>query len=347
MSIPPPLRFLGAVLGGWTCLRVAMLAPGWAGSPGAPPLPQSAPPPLVHYPTPSPAGGTPGPIASVLLPISAECGSCGAPARPAVHPVIFEPPPLPTLAAAVAAPAGPPSPAAPVPLFFQATPVPSQSALLARLPEERRWSSAAWAFVRQGDAQSLAAGGTLGGSQLGARFAYRINGNPQRPLALNLRLSSPLRSRKGAEAALGLEWKPVAAVPVRLLAERRQALGDEGRSAFALLAYGGVSDLKALGPLRVSAYAQAGVVGVRSRDLFADGAAVIALPLDEGERMSVGAGAWAAAQPGVSRLDVGPSVRLRLPVQGRSVSVSADWRIRAAGDAAPGSGPALTVATDF
>jgi hypothetical protein len=215
------------------------------------------------------------------------------------------------------------------------------------LPEERRWSSAAWAFVRQGDAQSLAAGGTLGGSQLGARFAYRINGNPQRPLALNLRLSSPLRSRKGAEAALGLEWKPVAAVPVRLLAERRQALGDEGRSAFALLAYGGVSDLKALGPLRVSAYAQAGVVGVRSRDLFADGAAVIALPLDEGGRMSLGAGAWAAAQPGVSRLDVGPSVRLRLPVQGRSVSVSADWRIRAAGDAAPGSGPALTVATDF
>lgn len=201
--------------------------------------------------------------------------------------------------------------------------------------------------MRQGEAQSLAAGGTLGGSQIGARFAYRLGGDPQRPLALTLRLSSPVRRHKGAETALGLEWAPIAALPVRLLAERRQALGREGRSAFALMAYGGVSDLKAIGPLRLSGYAQAGIVGAKSRDMFADGSAALALPLDQAGMISIGAGAWAAAQPGVSRFDVGPSLRIRMPVQGQSMTLSADWRLRVAGDAAPGSGPALTLATDF
>ncbi len=218
---------------------------------------------------------------------------------------------------------------------------------LARLATERRWSASAWAFVRQGEAQPLAAGGTLGESQLGARFAWRINSDPMRPLALSLRLYSPMRRPSAAEAALGLEWKPEGALPMRLLAERRQALGREGRSAFSLLAHGGVSDMKAAGPLRISAYGQAGIIGVKSRDLFADGSAFLALPLGGSGRISLGAGAWAAAQPGVSRIDVGPGLRLRLPVQGQSMTLSAEWRTRVAGNAAPGSGPALTLATDF
>jgi hypothetical protein len=221
------------------------------------------------------------------------------------------------------------------------------AAPLARLAAERRWSAAAWAFVRQGEAQPLAAGGTLGGSQLGARFGWRINSDPMRPLALSLRLYSPMRRSSAAEAALGLEWKPAGGLPVRLLAERRQALEREGRSAFSLLAYGGVSDAKAAGPLRVSAYGQAGIVGVKSRDLFADGSAFLALPLDGAGRISLGAGAWAAAQPGVSRVDVGPGLRLRLPVRGQSMTLSAEWRTRVAGNAAPGSGPTLTLSTDF
>jgi hypothetical protein len=210
-----------------------------------------------------------------------------------------------------------------------------------------RWSASAWAFVRQGGGEQLAPGGMLGGSQAGARLGYRINADPARPLALNARLYTPLKNRKAAEAAVGAEWKPVAEVPVRLLAERRQALGREGRSAFSLLMHGGVSGLKVAGPVELNAYAQAGVVGMRSRDLFADGSVTLGLPIDGAERITIGAGAWGAAQPGISRLDAGPSVSLRLPLQGRNIRISAGWRLKIAGDASPGSGPALTIGSDF
>jgi hypothetical protein len=127
---------------------------------------------------------------------------------------------------------------------------------------------------------------------------------------------------------------------MHLLVERRQKLGEQGRSAFAAMAYGGVSDVAA-GPLRIDAYGQAGVVGARSRDLFADGSASVSLPL-AGAR--VGAGVWAAVQPGVSRIDLGPRASLRLPGE---VTLAVDWRLRVAGEAAPRSGPAVTLSTDF
>jgi hypothetical protein len=216
-----------------------------------------------------------------------------------------------------------------------------------KLSAASRWSASAWAFFRRGEAQSLAAGGMLGGSQAGARMGYRINGDPARPLTLSARLYAPAGRPKGAEAALGMEWKPLARLPIRLLAERRQALGREGRSAFSLTAFGGASDLKLIGPVRLDIYGQAGIVGVRSRDLFADGSARLGIPLDDAQVFTLGAGVWGAAQPGASRLDAGPSLSLRLPVQGPNVRVSADWRMKLAGDASPGSGPALTVGTDF
>jgi hypothetical protein len=153
-----------------------------------------------------------------------------------------------------------------------------------------------------------------------------------------------VQDASGAEAALGVDWKPLRRLPVHLLAERRQALGPDGRSAFAVTLYGGVSDSPA-GPFRIDAYAQAGIVGARSRDGFADGSLRVSLPL--GGRIRFGAGAWAAAQPGLARLDLGPQAALRLPVAGRSVTLAADWRVRVAGNAEPGSGPTLTLATDF
>jgi hypothetical protein len=186
----------------------------------------------------------------------------------------------------------------------------------------------------------------LGGSQAGARLTYRLKAISARPLLLSARASMPIDPRDGAEAAIGLDWRPVKSLPLHLLAERRQALGKEGRSALSLTAYGGVSEAP-LGPLRIDAYAQAGVVGARSGDLFGDGALRISLPVDGEGRLKLGAGAWAAAQPGISRVDIGPQASLRLPVAGRSVTVALDWRLRIAGEARPGSGPALTLATDF
>jgi hypothetical protein len=211
-----------------------------------------------------------------------------------------------------------------------------------RTPSVRRnrWSFSGWSFFRAGEGASLAPGGTLGGSQAGARLTYRVGGG----LAVAARGYAPLRRRSGAEAAVGLEWKPLKGVPVRLLAERRQALGSDGRSAFGLTAHGGLSEVP-VGRFRIDAYGQAGMVGAASRDLFADGMVRAALPV--GGRARVGAGAWAAAQPGVSRIDIGPHASLRLPVGGKTVTVAADWRLRLSGNARPGSGPSLTLATDF
>ena len=142
---------------------------------------------------------------------------------------------------------------------------------------------------------------------------------------------------------MGVEWQPSPAIPVRLVAERRQAIGPEGRSAFGLGAHGGVAEVPVAAGFRLDAYGQAGVVGLRSRDAYVDGAARLSRPL--GRRLSVGVGAWGAAQPGVSRLDVGPSVSLALPEARARLTL--DWRVLARGEARPGSGPALTLSTGF
>ncbi|HEX8062377.1 MAG TPA: hypothetical protein VF535_04100 [Allosphingosinicella sp.] len=338
MRRSPPLRFLAVVLGGWAALRAVFIAPPWS--------------------TP-PAGAAAAPSGARALPRPERQGA-HVPAGPDASPARIVPAPMPlrrgaapirprrTAAALLLAP-----PPGSIP---QATPgaasVPSARAAHPFLPPKldsraagpRRWSLSAWAFVRGCGAPPLAAAGLLGGSQAGARFTYRLNGDPARPLAVSVRLSGPLRTGSGAEAAVGLDWQPVGRIPVHLLAERRQALGRDARSAFGVTAFGGVSDAR-LGRLRIDAYAQAGLVGTRSRDLFADGSIRLSLPVAAGLR--AGAGAWAAAQPGVSRLDLGPQAAFRLPVAGHAVTISADWRLRIAGNADPGSGPALTVATDF
>jgi hypothetical protein len=339
MSGSPPLRFLLVVIGGWAALRATLLAPP---RPPAPAGPVAVAVAAAH--------------ARAALPPDPEIRPLGteriAPVRPGLV-ARMDPRPLPRLGRPrtnVTPPPPPPSPeggtsrvaAAPVP--FLPPPAPPAAAPGRTPAPTRRWSLSAWSFVRSGGPAALAAGGLLGGSQAGARLTWRLDRSSARPLALSFRLSAALRRRHSAEAALGLDWQPDRRLPVHLLAERRQALGPEGRSAFAVAVHGGVGDSR-LGPFRIDAYAQAGLVGARSRDPFGDGALRLSLPLDE--RARVGGGAWAAAQPGLSRLDIGPQASIRLPVAGRAVTLAADWRLRVAGNARPGSGPALTVATDF
>lgn len=191
---------------------------------------------------------------------------------------------------------------------------------------------------------ALADAGSLGGSQAGARVAYRLNGNASAPIALAARLSSPLR-RRGVEAAIGVEAQPVAALPIRFVAERRFRVSGEGRSAFALFAHGGVYNRQISGDFRLDAYAQAGLVGARRRDAFVDAAATLVRPL--GSELAVGAGVWAAAQPGLSRLDVGPRLTRVFAVGDASARVSLDYRFRVGGAAAPGSGLTLTIGSSF
>lgn len=221
-----------------------------------------------------------------------------------------------------------------------------QSGLLRPQPvSQTRWSGSAWAFVRRGIGASLSPGGTLGGDQVGGRISYRLIDRAKPAVALSGRFYAPVDDVDAAEVAAGIEWQPIRRLPVRLLAERRQAVGSAGRSAFSLLAHGGVGDRIVADRIVVDFYAQVGIVGLRSHDLFADGS--VRVGFAAGERLKVGGGAWGAAQPGATRVDVGPQATLRLPIGEAAVTLAADWRFRIAGHAAPGSGPALTLSTDF
>lgn len=147
----------------------------------------------------------------------------------------------------------------------------------------------------------------------------------------------------GAELAAGLRWQPYRAIPVALTAERRQSFGpDKGRSAFALFAEDGVYDRPIAARFTLDAYLQAGVVGVRDRALFVDGLATLTRAI--WRQLSAGVGAWGGAQPGLARFDVGPRLSWRL---GTSMRVHADYRQRLLGQAAPGSGPVLTLVGNF
>ncbi|MCW3797859.1 hypothetical protein OMW55_08590 [Sphingomonas sp. BN140010] len=221
-------------------------------------------------------------------------------------------------------------------------------------PRLDRWSLTSWALMRQeqasldgsGTQPALAAGGQLGGSQAGVRLGYRFN----RHLGVNLRFSAPIpapgaaQTKVNGEAALGVAWQPLSALPVRFMAERRQRVGgpEGGRNAFALLAEGGVYGRALPLGFKLDGYGQSGIVSLRQRDWFVDGAVTASRPLLG--RYSVGLGAWGGAQRGLARLDVGPRVSMRLLP---GIKAHVDYRWQALGKARPGSGYALTVAGDF
>lgn len=221
----------------------------------------------------------------------------------------------------------------------------AETAVSAGQPANTRWSGSAWALLRGGGRATALSPGQVGGGQAGARILYRID----RHLSAAARISTAIGGARQTEAALGIDWKPVDALPVHLMAERRIAIDRGGRNAWTLGAAGGVYDVHVATGWRLDAYGEAGVVGVHRRDLYADGAARIARAIDMGggTSLAIGGGLWAAAQPGASRLDIGPSVVLRLPVEHRAVAVALDWRERVLGHARPGSGLALTIASDF
>lgn len=212
------------------------------------------------------------------------------------------------------------------------------------LPMLNRMSVSSWAIIRGAGASALASGGQLGGSQAGLRASLRVS--PQ--LAVAGRLSSPLRSR-GAEAALGVDWRPVRTIPVTLTAERRLRIDGSGRNAFAVGLFGGVDNIPLPADFRLDGYAQAGVVGARRRDGYIDGAVGVDRPVAElgTAKVAVGGGVWGAAQPGVSRLDVGPQLVARVPAGATTLRFGLDWRQRVSGHARPGSGPSLSVGADF
>ncbi|MBA3940345.1 MAG: hypothetical protein C0520_03950 [Sphingopyxis sp.] len=211
------------------------------------------------------------------------------------------------------------------------------------------WSLGSWVYLREGSAGAtgaIADGGQLGGSQAGMRLSYGLDASGR--TRAYARATVALRRLEQREVALGLAYAPLAQLPVDVAVERRIAIGREGRDAFAVMAVGGVGDVKLPANFRLEAYAQAGIVGARARDGFADGAVVVDREIGtaDGAALRLGALAAGAVQPDAARVDVGPRMTLRLPV-GEGARIALDWRQRVAGDAQPESGLALTLASDF
>jgi len=213
-----------------------------------------------------------------------------------------------------------------------------------------KWSLGGWLYLRDGSAgapEGIATGGQLGGSQAGLRLAYGF-GETGRLRAYG-RATMAVREPEQRELAFGAAFAPLAHLPFDIAVERRVAIGSEGRSALAAMVTGGVSEVALPGGFRLDAYAQAGVVGARRRDGFADGAVVIDRPLGDEKKLPLRLGALAAGaiQPGAARVDIGPRLTVRLPDVGKGSRIALDWRQRVAGDARPESGLAVTLATDF
>lgn len=347
-----PVRFLLLLLAGWTCLRVATLSTDWweAGA-GHEAFSRFAATPEPQVGGRAASGALRAP-SNDGIPASAQAAMERSISRLRLQrrrPGVLDasgatgsPMPVPL--------AGPERAAALLSLPPAAAPTPMPglpaAAFLAQTASQRsfgRWSGSAWLLARRDGGVTLAPGGTLGGSQAGARLLYRVGEDSARPLSLSARLYAPLHRPAGAEAALGLDWRPVARLPAHLLVERRERLGRDGRSAFAITLYGGGSAELGRG-WRLDSYARAGVVGARSRHAFADGAARLSRTVGPVE---AGGALWGAAQPGTSRVDVGPQLTLPLRTGAVSLRLSAEYRVRVAGEAQPSSGPAFTLGVDF
>ncbi|MET0250549.1 MAG: hypothetical protein ABW203_00060 [Novosphingobium sp.] len=356
-----PLAMLVLILVGWSAMRAALWDDPFAGSPA---IAQPAGPrrfATARFPAPMhDRSGKALPRRSGLIAlfpgstgrvppraIAAEPGRGAlAPlAPPATAPAAL---PLgwterPMLPAALAQ--SPPSPGAGAP------PAPFAPAAAPGGSEPRRWSGDGWLLWRRGSSRSIAAAGlaTYGGSQAGAVLRYALAGGGHVPVAY-LRLTSALAVDE-SEAAAGLSARPLAALPVRLLAEGRvfRSGGATRLRPAASLVSEVVPQKLPLGG-EAELYAQAGYVGGREATPFIDAQLTADRSLLKAGRIDLrlGAGIWAGGQEGASRLDIGPRASVRLPLGPAAGSrLALDWRFRVAGDAVPASGPAVTLSAGF
>ncbi|MBO9574651.1 MAG: hypothetical protein J7494_02835 [Sphingobium sp.] len=348
-----PLHFLGWVLGGWLVLRIGIVAMPM-------PAPQSEEreesSPETERKKPPIAARTDRAVSG--LPVQRTSGRTdGSTAHhvPLIHRPALE------LAILVPVDSGASNRASALSMLVsasreQAPPTPMESpapqpAASSLPPPARmsRWSLTGWLLWRQDTRASLAQAPLLGGSQSGIRLDYHLWSKGGRSLAVYGRLTRALERPFAEEAAVGVALRPVEGVPVSIMAERRQKLGTGGRSGFAFLAAGGIGPKPIVPRLELEGYGQAGVVMSPDAAGFADGKLALDYRLmpKSAPDLAIGFSVSGGAQPGVARLDIGPELRLRLPVAGGHVRLSAEWRQRIAGAARPASGPTLALVADF
>lgn len=222
-----------------------------------------------------------------------------------------------------------------------------------------RLSGYAYVFARDGSGSSNALGARYGGSQAAVQAAYRINPSHTSIWDVTLRAQSALNSGLNEqEVAIGARIKPNRKFPIAAIAERRFRSSADG---FAFYVAGGKSAIPLPANFSLEIYGQAGISTAGSDALFFDGSANVLRPVySKGAvTISAGAGAWTGGQrqanrndqvagfDNAQRLDVGPSVSISIASGGQNYRISGDWRQQIAGNAAPNSGAAITLSTDF
>lgn len=208
----------------------------------------------------------------------------------------------------------------------------------ARRALAKRWRGEAYALLRDDGLTPAAPTPLLGGAQSGFRLGWTFDPLARRPLALVAR-GAVAHGDGAVQLAAGVEWRvmPGLAIAAERLAGEREAWTVRVAGGGEALARG----------FTLAGYAEVGVIGAERRDLYAAGEArALRRRTIGGVQVAAGAGGWGSVQRAeatIGRFDIGPT----LVVRAGPVRVAADWRFRVAGDAAPGSGPTVTVSAAF
>jgi hypothetical protein len=221
-------------------------------------------------------------------------------------------------------------------------------------PALPRWSGDAWALLRR-DGNVLPVGSLLlpsyGANQVGAVLRYRLAPASGYKPTVYARAYGALNGSGEREVAAGLSARPLPAVPLVAMAEGRLSRFDNGASHLrpAVTLVTELPPVMLPGALRAETYAQGGYVGGTGATPFVDGQFRLERIVQKLGRTEwrLGGGVWGGAQKSAGRLDVGPTATVAFASARAGAHVSVDWRFRLAGDAMPGSGPAVTLAAGF
>ena len=220
----------------------------------------------------------------------------------------------------------------------------------------RHWSGDTYWQFRDAGTGGAAASPILGGGQSGGTLGYAIDPLAARPVAIIGRIYAAhdqhgLIDGDTAQGALGLRWQITPGVSIA--AERLVAIGNTTSGDWKLRLAGGGQWQR--GVMTVDGYAEAGLRG--NGDAYAGGQARAMAQIGRAHQLifTAGPGVWGSiqvAQTTASRVDVGAGVTVTTPVSVTAktpvgVAIGADWRWRVAGNAAPGSGPVVTVSAAF
>ena len=182
----------------------------------------------------------------------------------------------------------------------------------------------------------------LGGSQSGGGLAYTLDPLDARPVALTLRGSvAHDDGGRSALAAVGVQWHPLAGVT--LAAERLVPVGPAAPRDWTVRLAAGTDRVR--GRLRLTAYGEGGIIGAATyAAVQARAAAIVHVARIE---LDPGVGTWSSLQhehaATTDRVDAGPGVVARAG----PFAAEIDYRFRLTGNAAPASGPVLTLSAGF